>query len=104
MLDDPLDGASVLVAGSEVPRAGKLWTVLMKFFRERQISAQRFQDVLPGSGCHGIANLQRRRGFECAHDVGDQAISGPVAAADDIAGARCGYGDSVLRVTSGRKE
>ena len=60
--------------------------------------------MLPGANGGGIADLKRLVGGEGADDIGDEAIGGPVATADDIAGAgRCDRG-MVLCVVRGIEE
>jgi hypothetical protein len=46
--------------------------------------------VLPGADRVRRADLDRGPSLERAHDIGDQPVEGPVAAADDVAGPRAG--------------
>ena len=54
--------------------------------------------MLPGTGRVRIADTKRLAGVEGAHDVDDEAIGGPISAANDVAGAGGGDGDFVLRI------
>ena len=57
---------------------------------------ERFEDVLPGADGEGAADADGLACEEAADEVGDEAVGGPVAAADDVAGARGGEGDAVF--------
>src|SRR5580658_7082628 len=54
--------------------------------RQSEVAAERLEHMLPGSHGVRIAQEHRRLRFEPPHAIRDQAILGPVSAADDIAG------------------
>ena len=72
----------------EVPSAFRPYRLDGETFRQHQIPFERLQEVLPGTRALGISNgegpLRERR----ADEIGDDPVVRPVAAADDIAGAR----------------
>ena len=53
-----------------------------------EVAAVRVEHVLPGRTASGLRTTTGVAGERAAHQVGDQAIGGPVAAADHVAGAR----------------
>ena len=55
-----------------------------------------FEDVLPGADGVRVADEDGGAGEEAADEVGDEAVDGPVASADDVAGAGGGDGYSVV--------
>ena len=71
---------------------------------ERHVATQGFEHMLPRAGRIGIADATSFSGGEGANDVDDETIGGPVAAADDVAGARGGDGDFVLDIFPARKK
>src|ERR1700712_1259657 len=93
---NPLDRLSVGVAGTEVPGGGETRAAGVEFLCEREIAAQRLEHMLPGRGSGGVADLELFPAGEGAHDVGDEAIGGPVAAAYDISRAGGCQRDVVL--------
>jgi hypothetical protein len=56
---------------------------------------KRLEYMLPRADRVRVPNAYGLAGKEPSHEIGDQAIGRPVAAPDDIAGARCGNGDAV---------
>ena len=64
-----------------------------EFFGEKDVAVKGLEDVLPGADGVGMANADGLAGEEAADEVGEKAVGGPVAAADDVAGAGSGDGD-----------
>jgi hypothetical protein len=95
LFGDPGDGANVRIRGAEVVGGRKARVVGEKFLGEQDVSVQRLEDVLPGTNRVRPTNADGLAGEEAAHQVGQQAIAGPVAATDDVAGSGSGEGDAV---------
>src|SRR5215472_17446730 len=87
---DVADGDSVGLAGAEVPGFGE-FAVVVKALGQTQVSADGFQHVLPGPDRVGTANHDGLIRGDAAHDVRHQAILGPVASPDHVAGAGSGH-------------
>ena len=64
---------------------------------ELEVAAEGFEDVLPRAGGVGVADGDGLASEDGADGVGDDAVGGPVAAADDIAGAGAGDADGGVR-------
>src|SRR4051794_23561282 len=73
---------------AEVPGAGKPLPLACRATGEQEISPERFQHVLPRPYRLGPADDRRTSRFRGAGEIGDDAVDGPVAAADDVARAR----------------
>ena len=70
---------------------------------EGQIPGERLEHVLPGTDRRGVSH---RHGFarrQVMHDVGDDPIDGPVAAADHVAGPHRGQLHTMLGQPLGRE-
>src|ERR1035437_2610864 len=79
-----------LVRGAEVPRTLVAAALAQHAGPEPEVAGERLQDMLPGTHGIGVAHDDRLAGRQGPHRVGDDPVSGPVATADDIAGAgRC---------------
>ena len=97
LLDDPVDGLGVVVGGAEVEGGGEAGgSCGEEMFGEEDVAVEGLEDVLPGADGVGAADADGLAGEEAADEVGDEAVGGPVAAADDVAGAGGGDGDVVL--------
>ena len=79
------------VIGAEVPGAGILLWVLPEGGAKLQITAEGFQDMLPGTYRMGAADADGLPAAEGADAVGNEAVCAPVATADDVA-RPCGGG------------
>ncbi len=91
----PGDGAGVIFVGAEVVGSGEAcgfggWGE--EFFGEADVAVDGFEDVLPGANGLGAADADGFAGEEPADEIGDEAVGGPVAAADDVTGAGGGDG------------
>jgi hypothetical protein len=87
-LRDVADGRLIVGIRSEVPRPGELLSpVTEEPRRERQVPRQRPEHVLPGPHGIGVSQAHRPVSSERAQAVRHEAVGGPVAAADDVAGA-----------------
>jgi len=96
-VDDPADGLGVVVVGAEVVGGGVGGGVGgEQALGEGDVAVQGFEDVLPGADGEGSADGDGLAGEEAADEVGDEAVGGPVAAADDVAGAGGGEGYFVV--------
>ena len=82
------DGHSVVVPRPEVPAALEARIARVQPFGQLEIARQQLQHVLPGADCRGVADDGRLARHHGPHHVRDQAVPGPVAAADDVAGPR----------------
>ena len=87
LLDDPLHGFYIVAIRAEVPRFGKSRAIGVEAFCQCQVAVQRLQHVLPGSGGMRVADLHGAVGRKGFWDVGDQAVPGPVTAANHVARA-----------------
>src|ERR1035441_9829147 len=93
-IGDPGNGLGVCIGGAEVVGARVRGGVRgEQMLSERDVASEGFDDVLPGTDGKRAANADRLAGDEAADQVGNEAIGRPVAAADDVAGARGGEGD-----------
>ena len=94
-LDQPIDHPGhrlgVVHRRSEVPGFGKAGRALGQPLREQQVARERLEHVLPGPDRGGTPDHHRRAGGEGPHAVGHEAILGPVAAADHVAGPGRGH-------------
>ena len=93
---DPGDGLGVVVVGAEVVGSGEFRIVREQLLGEEEVAVERLEHVLPGADRVRVADADGLAGLEAADEVGDEAVGGPVAAADDVAGAGGGEGDCVL--------
>ncbi len=94
--DDPADGLGVVVGGAEVEGGGVAGGAGgEEVLGELDVAEDGFEDVLPGADGVGAADADGLAGEEAADEVGDEAVGGPVAAADDVAGA-CGGDGAVV--------
>jgi len=89
---DPVHRAGIVVQRTEVPGFGMGGSFFVKPLREPEIPGQGFQYMLPGADGVGVADEDRPAFADGAEDVGDEAVFGPVAAADDVAGSGRGEG------------
>ncbi len=90
------DAFHILWSGAEVERGLDLAAIAREQrSAELQISGERFQHVLPGTRRLRVTHAHRLAATERAHDVGHDAIRGPVAAADHVAGTRAGDHDAI---------
>ena len=62
----------------------------MELRREPEITAQRFEHMLPRARGGFVPHGNRFAALQRAAAVGHDAVLGPVAAADDVAGAGAG--------------
>ena len=85
-----------VVFGAEVPGAGIFLWILPQGGAELQITAEGFQDVLPGPNGMGIADADGLMSAQGADAIGNEAVRTPVAAADDV--ARPGRGGADRRI------
>src|ERR1017187_8070126 len=95
-IGDPGHGLGVCVGGAEVVSGREFGIAGKELFGEADVAVKGFDDVLPGTDGKRAANAYRLAGDETADQVGNEGIGRPVAAADDVAGARGGEGDLVL--------
>ena len=86
---------------AEVPCFGAGGVPCQQALPEHEITGKAFENVLPGAGSVGRTYLGRFAACRGANDVRNQPIIRPVAAADDIAGARSGDQGCVLRRKKG---
>ena len=89
------DGAVGFEGGAEVEGGVDDFVGGEELRGEGEVAAEGLEDVLPGAGGGGVAHGDGLAGLEGAHGIGDDAVFGPVAAADDIAGAGAGDADAV---------
>ena len=78
--------------GRSCRRSRSVRVVGEKLFGQPDVAMQRLEHMLPGANGVGPANADRLAGEKAANEIGDEAIDGPVAATDDIAGASGGDG------------
>ena len=96
-LDEVLDGAVRVQARAEIKGGlegrGSGWGRDLgdEMGGESEVSAEGLEDVLPRAGGYFVANGDGLALLECADGIGDDAVEGPIAAADDVAGT--GGGD-----------
>ena len=84
---DVTDGRVVAGGRTEVPGPCQPLAVLVKQSpRELQVPRQRSEHVLPGPDGLRMAQADRLPGRERAEAIGHEAVRGPIAAADDVAG------------------
>ena len=96
LFGDPLDGLGIVVGGAEVVGCGIARGVRREeMLGEGDVAGEGIEHMLPGADGVGAADVNRLIGEEAADEVGDEAVGGPVAAADDVAGARGGEGNLV---------
>src|SRR5579871_4504897 len=86
---DALHGPGSGVGWTKVETARMSLTLIQQAVGEQQVAPRSVEDVLPGADGFGVANQHWLAAFEAADQVGNQAVGGPVAAADDVSGA-CG--------------
>lgn len=72
----------------EVPGADRVRRAFGERLGQQEIALGRFQHMLPGPRRLGVAQLEAAAPLESANRVRDQPVLGPVAAAEDVAGAR----------------
>ncbi len=84
------DGAVAVRASGRSSRPRRIALRPARVARRAQIAAQAVQHVLPRPRRLGRADRERLAALRRAHQVGNQPVLGPVAAADDVAGARRG--------------
>src|SRR4051794_26498917 len=70
----------VFARGPKVPGFRKAFWIGSQLFRQQQVAAERFQDMLPGPNGRWIAELGLAAGTQRANGVGDQPVGGIVAA------------------------
>ena len=73
------------VIGAKVPGAGILLWILPEGGAKLQITAEGFQDMLPGPDGMGAADAYGLPAAECADAVGNEAVCAPVTTANDVA-------------------
>ena len=85
-----------VLVGPEIPAAGEALRVLEQALREQQVARERLEHVLPWPGRARVADLDDVAARGAAHDVGNEPVFRPVAAADDVARARARHADAAL--------
>ena len=93
-VDDFADGMDGI--GSEVPASGVVRGGVPEGFGEHEITAQRFEHVLPRTDRSGIAHRGGASLLKRADAVRNQAVFRPVSAADDISRASGSDGASAF--------
>ena len=93
------DGQVTAVIRAEIPGTGIFLRILPQGCTELQISAEGFQDMLPRPDGTGIADTNGLISAQSADTIGDEAVSAPVAAADDVAcsGGGCADGRNLRK-------
>ena len=108
MFDDPLDGAGIVVGGSEVVGGGVLCgggaVGREQVLGEAHVAVKGLEDVLPGADGVRAAGGDGGSGEKTADEVGNEAVERPVAAANDVAGAGGGYGYAMPGEVAGGEE
>src|SRR5260370_14943884 len=89
--DHPTHRLGILFARSKIPAFREARAILPEFFREKQVTAEGLEHMLPRTHGFRISNggnapIERR-----AHQVGIKTVSAPVAATNYIASARGGH-------------
>ena len=80
-------GDGIADGRTEIPAAGPAGRRLREHRAgEGEISGERFEHVLPGADRRGVSYRHRLACRQMPHDVRDDPIDGPIAAADDVAG------------------
>jgi len=87
IVDDPRHRFGIVVVRAEVPAFSVLSTFGVELFGKRQIARERFEHMLPGPDRIRAADHDLATFFDGAHDIGNQPIQRPVAAANHVAGA-----------------
>src|SRR5579862_9238074 len=86
--DDPLRELvyrdCIFLARSKIPRLRVFLAVFEQAMREKQISAQWLEDMLPGTNRIGPANHHWFSRSDAAHNIRHEAILRPVAAANHV--------------------
>jgi hypothetical protein len=93
-VDDVDGGAGGGVGGCKIEAGRRLGRVVGQALDVAEIAGQRVQHMLPGADGGGVAQHRRLARPERAHEIGDQAVGRPVAAADDVAGAGAAEADA----------
>jgi len=76
--DDIFYGGCLMRVRAKIKGPGQLW-LRPQLLRQRQITSQWLQHILPRADCLRVANQQRHTGLPGAHCIGNQAVCGPVA-------------------------
>lgn len=99
-LGDPRDWLRVLFVRAEVVGSGKSPGARCsgeELFRETHVAVQWFENMLPGTNGMRTTNANWFAREKAPDEIWKEAVSRPVAAADDIAGTGGCNGNSVLR-------
>src|SRR5260370_9302913 len=88
--DHPTHRLGIPFSRSKIPAFREARAILPEFFREKQVTAEGFEHMLPRThGCRisngGNAPIERR-----AHQVGNKTFFTPVASPNYVASARVG--------------
>src|SRR5260370_8270254 len=88
--DHPTHRLGIPFSRSKIPAFREARAILPEFFREKQVTAEGFEHMLPRAHGFRISNgrnalLERR-----AHQVGNKTVFAPVAATNYVASARGG--------------
>jgi hypothetical protein len=92
------------VIGAEVPGTGIFSWFLRKKGTEQQVTAEGFQDMLPGPDGMGTADADGLMTAQGADAIGNEAVRIPVAPADDVARPDRGGADAPVCLRALRKE
>ena len=84
-LHDPLHRLGIFIVRAEVPAFGIGRAFFIELLRQHQITGQRLQHMLPGAGGVGVADVDRTAFCDGAHDIRNEPVVCPIAAADDVA-------------------
>ena len=98
---DPGDRPGIIFGGAEVPSGSKALGVFLQMLGQKQVSAQRLQNKLPGTVAEGF-RMRQARPPESPDEIRDQLIAGPVSSTYNIACPRR-PGDTVPLMASGEK-
>lgn len=96
----PRDWLGFLLVGTEIPALRVARSMFIEFLRKKQIASQRFEHMLPGTNSFWVTNRCFPMFERCPHQIGNQPVAGPIAAADHVARSRrCnGHSSSLARV------
>src|SRR5687768_11063533 len=83
-----LDGNGVIARRSKVPSLGKSGFARGESLCQHEIAAQRLEYVLPGTDRVRTTDNDGSVRDDATHKIGDNSIFRPVAATDNVAGAR----------------
>ena len=86
IFDDPRDRPLIFARRAKVPTSREANRFVKQRFRKNKAATERLEHVLPWPRRRRIANCKRGAGRKSAHDIGNKAFGGPIAAPDDVAG------------------